>query len=343
MRAYIIRRLLLIVPTILLLTGMVFLMIRLIPGDVLELMMQEMAGTDSAIGTPKVTGAGGYTTEELTMNLLRERLGLDVPIHVQYGRWLGVWPQKDGSFVGIVQGSAGESLWSGRQVRDDIFDRLPVSIELGILAILTSVVMALPIGVVSAIRQDSAVDYIGRSVAIGALSVPAFWIGTMVVLLPAIWWGWAPEIEYIPLAEDPAGNLIQFLLPALIMGAAMSGTTMRITRTMMLEVLRQDYIRTAWAKGLGERTVIIRHALKNALIPVITIIGMSVPLLIGGSVIMEQIFGLPGVGRLFIVALNTRDYPMISGINLAIAVAVLFMNLLVDLAYGWLDPRIQYR
>lgn len=330
------------IPTMVFLTIIVFVLIRFIPGDVLDLMVQEMAGTMGQAGSLTVGEKGGYKVEDLTVQYLREKLGLDVPIHVQYARWLGVWPQKEGGFSGVLQGDFGDSLWTGLPILDDMMARLPISLELGFMAIVIAVLLAIPIGVISAVRQDSAVDYVGRSVAIGALSIPGFWVGTMVVLMPAIWWGWAPEIEYIPFFDDPWGNFLQFILPAVIMGAAMSGTTMRIMRTMMLEVLRQDYIRTAWSKGLRERVVISRHALKNALIPVITIIGMSVPLLVGGSVIMEQIFGLPGVGRLFLDALTTRDYPMISAINLAIAGAILVMNLVVDLTYAWLDPRIQY-
>ena len=183
----------------------------------------------------------------------------------------------------------------------------------------------------------------GRTIAVLAISLPSFWIATMVIVYPAIWWNWSPSMEYIPFLQDPGGNLLQFILPAAIMGMVMSGTTMRMTRTMMLEVLRQDYIRTAWSKGLRERTIVVRHALKNALMPVVTIVGMMVPVLIGGSVILEQIFALPGVGRWVLEAINMRDYPIISGINLVIATVVLACNLLVDMTYAWMDPRIRYR
>jgi len=203
--------------------------------------------------------------------------------------------------------------------------------------------VALPIGIWSAIRQDTWGDYAGRTFAILAISLPGFWLATMVIVYPSIWWGWSPSMEYIPFTKDPMGNFIQFIIPAVILGLVFSGGTMRMIRTMMLEVLRQDYIRTAWSKGLNERTVIMRHALKNALIPVVTIVGAQLPILVGGAVVEEQIFALPGVGRYLIDAINRRDYPIISGVNLIIATVILFSNLLIDLIYAWLDPRIQYQ
>ena len=239
-------------------------------------------------------------------------------------------------------GDLGDGLWSQNPVLPQIVRRFPVSLELGILAIIMSVVIGLPIGVWSAIRQDTAGDYLGRTFAIGMLALPNFWLATLIVVFPAVWWGWSPPVEYIPLAEDPWGNLRQFIIPAFLMGTGMSATTMRMTRTMMLEVLRQDYIRTAWSKGLSGVMVINRHALKNALIPVVTVVGMQMPVLIGGTVIMEQIFVLPGVGRLVIEAVQGRDYTMISGINIFLAAFVLIVNLIVDLSYAFLDPRIRY-
>jgi peptide/nickel transport system permease protein len=211
------------------------------------------------------------------------------------------------------------------------------------MTIIISVLVAIPIGVFSAIRQDSTADYILRSMSILLISVPIFWIGTMIMIYPSIWWGWSPPMEYISFAKDPLGNLGMFILPAMVMGLSSTGASMRMTRTMMLEVQRQDYIRTAWSKGLTERVVVMRHALKNALIPVITIIGMQLPLIVGGSVIVEQIFVLPGIGRLMIEALNQRDYPIVSAIVLIMSTFVVGMNLLVDVTYGWLDPRIHYQ
>ena len=270
---------------------------------------------------------------EIDREAVERRLGLDVPVYVQYGRWLG------GIFL---HGSLGESLMGRGAVEQKIIDRLPVTIELGLLAIVIGLVIALPVGIYSAIRQDTAADYLGRSLAVIGLATPNFWLGIMVMIFPAIWWGWVPPLELVPFTEDPLGNLAVFLIPSLILGTASSAATMRMMRTMMLEVLRQDYIRTAWSKGLRERVVIIRHTLKNALIPVVTLIGLQLPILVGGAVIMENIFNLPGIGRLLVNALNERDYPMVSGVNLFFATGVVLLNLLIDLIYPYLDPRVRY-
>jgi peptide/nickel transport system permease protein len=219
---------------------------------------------------------------------------------------------------------------------------LPVTIQLGVLSIAIGLVIALPVGIYSAIRQDTAADYAGRSIAIIGLATPNFWLALMVMIYPAIWWGWTPPLEWVPFTEDPLGNLGVLIIPSLILGTAMSAGTMRLTRTMMLEVLRQDYIRTAWSKGLKERVVIIRHTIKNALIPIVTLIGLQLPLLVGGSVIIENIFNLPGLGRLFLMALEGRDYPMVSGINLVLSGVVMLNILLIDLIYPYLDPRVRY-
>ncbi len=326
MRAYIIRRLLLVIPTLWLVTVIVFFFIRLVPGDVAEMMVTEQ--TD-------ITG--------LTVETFRAELGLDVPAYIQYGRWVGVVRNKDGEYAGLFQGNLGTSLWSRRPVLEQIIPRLPVSFELGLLALVVSQLIALPVGIYSAVRQDTGGDYIGRTLAITCIAVPSFWLGTLIMVYPSIWWQWSPSMLYIAFFDDPLGNLGMFIIPATILGMGMSGTTMRMTRTMMLEVLRSDYIRTAWAKGLRERVVIVRHALKNALIPVITIVGLNVPFLIGGSIILEDIFNLPGMGRLLIFSLNRRDYTVMSGINLLIASFVLLVNLAVDLTYAYLDPRVHYK
>ena len=230
-----------------------------------------------------------------------------------------------------------------RPSRELLFARLPVTFELGFLALIIAVTIAVPIGVYSAIRQDTAGDYLFRSLSFLMLAVPAFWTGTMVMVLPSIWWGWSPEVKYVPFTENPLQNLKQMLIPAFILGTALSAITMRLTRTQMLEVLRQDYIRTAWAKGLNARTVTVRHALRNALVPVVTLVGLQAPLLIGGAVIVEQIFVIPGMGLLLLDAVNQRDYPIITGVFLIVGVAVMFINLVVDLSYGLLDPRVRYR
>ena len=211
------------------------------------------------------------------------------------------------------------------------------------MAIVIGLLIALPVGIYSAIRQDTAADYLGRTAAVIGLATPNFWLALMVMIYPAIWWGWSPPMEWVPFPEDPLGNLGVLIIPSLILGTAMSASTMRLTRTMMLEVLRQDYIRTAWSKGLSARVVVVRHAARNTLIPVVTLMGMSLPILVGGSVIIENIFNLPGLGRLMVVALNNRDYPVVSGINLFFATAVIAINLMIDLMYPFLDPRVRYK
>ena len=334
MRSYLIRRLLLIIPTLFILTVLVFLAVRFIPGDIVDTMVAEMEAWNAM-------GAA------IDREALERMLGLDVPVHVQYGRWIGVlptpgWPTGEPQFKGLLQGSFGEAL-RGWSIGERLIGRLPVTIELGVLSILIGLVIALPVGIYSAIRQDTATDYAGRTVAVIGLATPNFWLGIMVMLYPALWWGWSPPVELISFKEDPLGNLGMFLIPAVILGTAMAAATMRMTRTMMLEVLRQDYIRTAWSKGLRERVVVMRHTVKNALIPVVTLIGLQLPLLIGGSVILEQIFVLPGIGRMFVDALDQRDYPVVSAINLIFATAVLVINLMIDVIYAFLDPRVRYQ
>ena len=330
MRNYIIRRLLLTVPTLLIVSIVIFLLIRLIPGS----------AVDAIIGTmEQFTG----TKLQVDRAAIEQTLGLDVPMLTQYGRWIGVVPQADGSFRGILQANFGESIWGGKSVLEEIAVRWPVTIELGFLGLIVAQLIALPIGIYSALRQDTWGDYIGRSFAIASIAIPGFWLATLVIIFPSLWWGISPSLTVIPFFEDPIGNLAMFIIPSIVLGMAMAGHTMRMTRTMMLEVLRQDYIRTAWAKGLKERRVILRHALKNALIPVVTIIGLQMPVMIGGTVIIEQIFVLPGMGRLFLRAIFLRDYPIVSGVVFVFGAGMVLTNLIVDLTYGFLDPRVQYK
>jgi peptide/nickel transport system permease protein len=319
-RAYLLRRVLLIIPTLILLTLIVFLSVRFIPGDVVDMIVAEV-------------NTEGVMSYEEAREMIREELGLDTPLPEQYWKWV----------TGVVRGDLGTSMRSDRSVTEEFFSKVPISLELGILSMLIGLLIAVPLGVFSAIRQDSMADYAGRTIAILMLSIPSFWLMTMVIVFPAVWWNWIPPMQYIPLFEDPVQNLVQFGIPAFIMGASFSGSLMRFVRTMMLEVMRQDYIRTAWSKGLSERTVIFRHALRNTLIPMVTIVGMGLPGLIGGSVITEQIFNLPGVGRWLFDAVNQRDYPIISGMNLMSATLVLVCNLVIDITYAWLDPRVKYR
>ena len=320
----------LVFSTLFLVTIIAFLSVRFIPGSLVNLMIADKYRESTGSREEMVAAVKG-------------QLGLDVPIWKQYLRWLGALPQKDGSFSGVLEGDLGKSLWTERIIRDEILQRIPISLELGIIAIITGLLLAFPIGIYSAIRQDVIGDYLGRSFAILCIAIPGFWLATMIFIYPAKWFNWTPAVLYHPITENLWANLGQFIIPGILMGMAMSGTTMRMTRTMMLEVLRQDYIRTAWSKGLRERVVVVRHALKNALIPIVTIIGLQLPVLIGGSVIMEQIFVLPGMGRLMLDALSARDYPIVSGVNLVMATVILLVNLLVDMSYAWLDPRIRYR
>jgi peptide/nickel transport system permease protein len=319
MRAYIVRRLLLIIPTLLLVTIVVFLTVRLVPGSVIDQMLAQRGG--------QATGVA------MDVEAIRHSMGLDQPVHVQYGRW--IWS--------LLHGDLGKSLWTGRSVSEELGERLIVTFELGFLAFIIAQLIALPIGIYSAIRQDTAGDFIGRSFAIICIAVPSFWLGTMVMVFPSIWWNWSPPARYITFFQDPSQNLELFIIPAILLGMSMSGTTMRMLRTTMLEVLRQDYIRTAWSKGLRERVVILRHGLKNALIPVVTVIAGQIPVMIGGAVIIEQIFNLPGMGRLFLDSIMGRDYPYVQGINVFLAVIGMFIILATDLSYAYLDPRIRYR
>jgi len=322
MGAYATRRLIGIPITVILTSMFVFLLVRFIPGSVVDVMVAQIEAS---------AGSGVVVVDRAQ---IEHELGLDRPVYVQYGQWVENI---------VIHGSFGKSLMGGKDITDEIFQRLPITFELGLMSLIIGILISIPIGVFAAIRQDSIPDYILRSISILLIAIPGFWLGTMVMIYPSIWWGWSPPMQLIPFAKDPIGNLGMFLIPSLVLGTSMTGSSMRMTRTMMLEVLRQDYIRTAWAKGLSERVIVIRHALKNALIPVVTIIGMQLPILIGGSVIIENIFQLPGIGRLLLDSLSARDYPIVSGINLILATFVVFANLAVDLTYGLLDPRIHYQ
>ena len=325
MRAYIIRRLLILIPTLFFLSFLVFILTSLIPGDI-------------------VTSIQARIPEELIdREALEKRLGLDRPLLIQYARWLGVMRNVDGSLSGLLQGDLGNSWWRSDSVVSLVSLKWPVTIELGLLGLIVAQLIALPIGIYSAVRQNKIGDYIGRTFAILCISVPGFWLGTLIIVFPAIWWGYMPPLMLIRFADDPIGNLRMFIVPAVVLGMAMSGFTMRMTRTMMLEVLRQDYIRTAWSKGLRELTVVRRHALKNALIPVVTGIGLQVPVLIGGTVIIENIFNLPGMGRMIFDAISQRDEPLIGGVAIIFAAGLVVINLIVDITYRYLDPRIHYR
>jgi len=316
MQRYVMRRIFMAIPVLLLVSFMTFSLIRIVPGDVVLQMI----------------GESGLARDR-DIALIKQQLGLDRPFHEQYVTWMS----------GMLRGDMGLSLWTGKPARDELFRRIPVSAELGALALLIALVIAIPIGIVSATRQDTASDYVGRLIAISGLSMPDFWIATLAITFLAIWFQWMPRIGFVGLFDDPLLNLQQLIIPASIMGFRLSAVTMRMVRSTMLEVLRQDYIRTAWSKGLKERAVIYRHALKNALIPVITIVGTQVERLLAGAIIIETIFVLPGVGRLTLESIQQRDYTQLQGNVMFIAVVMVSVNLIVDISYAWFDPRIRYR
>lgn len=315
MQAYITRRLLALLPTLILVSLIVFFCQRLIPGDVIDLMLSQ---NDLAT--------------DLDRAIIEAALGLDQPIYIQYFSWMG----------DVIQGDLGRSLWQNTPVTQQLAETMPITFELGFLALIVALTVAIPIGIYSAVRQDTAGDYIARSFSLLMLAIPGFWLGTLVMVFPSVWWRWSPELEYVPFFEDPLQNLSLMIVPAILLGLSMSAVTMRMTRTMMLEVMRQDYVRTARAKGLSEVAVILGHALRNGLIPVVTLIGLQVPLLIGGAVIMERIFVVPGMGLLLLEAIAQRDYPVVSGVFVVVGFGVLLINLVVDLSYGWLDPKVRH-
>ena len=242
----------------------------------------------------------------------------------------------------MVRGDFGDSLISRRPVTTELRDRIPVSIELGLLAMLFSVTIALPVGVLSAVKQDTRTDYVARSFSIMLLAVPSFWAGQMAIVFGFQFFGWTPPLQYRQFWDEPLTNLGIMWVPAIILGGILSGSVMRLTRSTMLEVLRQDYVRTARAKGLREHNVLIRHALRNAVLPVVTVIGLQVGITVGGTVILERIFSLPGMGRFLLASLENRDYPVVQAVVLIAAVVVLTANLIVDLSYAIIDPRIRY-
>lgn len=314
MQRYLIERLVLIVPTLFGLTFLVFALVRVIPG-----------GAESAFC------AMGCTEEDA--GRIRQALGLDGPVPVQYWGWL----------TGVARGDLGRSLHTQIPVSQEVRRRLPISLELGTLALLISLSVAIPIGALSAVRPDTLFDYFTRGAAVLLLAVPGFWLATVLIAYGGNWFNWAPPLEYRSLTESPGQHLLMLLLPALILAASSCGSLMRLTRAQMLEVLGQDYVRMARAKGLHGRTIVTRHALRNALIPVVTLVGLQIPVLVSGSVILESIFQIPGMGQYLVGAIGLRDFPVIQGVNLLLAIVVVLTNLIVDISYALLDPRVSYR
>ncbi len=318
MRQYITRRLLLTIPTLIFVSVVIFALMRVVPGDAA---MLRVFGGENAAADPAAYEAA------------RRQLGLDKSYPEQYADWVGRM---------ICCLDFGHSFWTKKPVFEEVIDRFPITLELAVGTLIVALLIALPTGVISAIRQDSGSDYVARMIGVIGLSAPGFWIGTLLIVWPAIWWGYSAPLGYIPPHVDPWANFRQFIFPSIALGASFAATLMRMTRSQMLEVLRQDYIRTAWSKGLRERVVVLRHALRNALIPVVTLVGLDFGYLLGRTVIIETVFTLPGIGTSTIHAIYMRDYPQIQGNVLFIAFAFIMMNLAVDLAYAWVDPRIRY-
>jgi peptide/nickel transport system permease protein len=310
---YILRRIAFAIPTLFLVSIGIFLMVRLLPGDIIDILF-----------------GGDQTASEEVKQQAREQLGLNGSYAEQYWNWIS----------GVMQGDFGFSLRNSEPVSNIVFDALTVTLELVILALLIATLIGVPLGVLSAVKRDTGWDVGARIGGLVGLSVPSFWLATLLLLLTSRLFGWVPPLVYISPFEDPIGNLSQFILPAISISVFTMAIVMRMVRATMLEVLGQDYVRTARAKGVGRRTVISRHALRNALIPVVTIIGFEIGVLIGGAAIIETIFGLPGVGYVLLQAIFGRDYPVIQAMTLLIAFTFIFANLLVDLLYGVLDPRI---
>ena len=311
------KRIALIIPTVLLVSIIVFTVMRLLPGDPALVILSE--------------GDASFTQEELED--LRRQLGTDRPIVVQYVDWIG----------GLVQGDLGTSIWrSGQPVTKLVGDRVFRTLELAVLAILIAVIFAVPLGVISAIKPDSVIDYFSRVIALVGISIPTFFAGLLVVLVLSRGFGWLPPLGYEDLWDNPWKNLQQMFLPALALGFYDMAFIARVTRSSMMEIIREDYMRTARAKGLGERIVLVRHGLKNAVLPILTISGWQFGRLFGGTVIIESIFKVPGIGTLLIETVFQRDFPTIQAIIIVIAVSIVIINLLVDLLYGLLDPRIRY-
>jgi peptide/nickel transport system permease protein len=314
MRRYVAGRLLFMIPTLVGVAILTFVIMRAVPGDIVAL---------KYVGSP---------VPQSVIDEERHQLGLDKPMWVQFTDWMGE----------IARFDLGTSLWTGHPVVDEIVVRFPLSLELAIIATLLAVVIAIPLGVLAAVRQDSWVDYAIRIFSIGGLAMPSFWIGLLMVLATITFFGWAPPLVFTAITEDPIANLSQMILPALSVGYRYSAVSMRMTRSTVLEVLREDYVRTARAKGVRESLVVMRHALRNALLPVITVVSLEFAFLIGGLVVTEQVFNLNGIGKLLVDAVAHRDYTLIQALVLLLAAVFVLINFVVDMVYVVLDPRIRY-
>ena len=314
MGKYIIKRVLLLIPTLLIVTIVTFALMRLMPGSAVDLILNKYQ-------------AMGFTVDRQDVVV---QLGMDKPAIQQYFIWLG----------DLLRGDMGDSLFQNQSVASLIAEKLPITLELALFTMIIINVISIPAGVITAARQDSLGDYIVRIISIILMAMPLFWIGTLVLIYPAKWWGYAPTITYVSIFKNFAENMKMFLVPSILGALVQVGMQMRMVRTSVLDVMRQDYVRTAWSKGITEHDVLYGHALRNSLIPVITIIGGSVAGLVGGSVILENLFNIPGLGSCMVTALNNYDYPLVQGCVVVLAAIVMIVNLVVDVAYKWCDPRV---
>ena len=314
---YIVRRILLMIPTLLGVAMVIFFLMRIVPGDIVEL---------------KYVGQGAMISQE-TLQKERQLLGLDRPLWVQFGSW--IW--------GLMRGDFGVSMWTGRPIAHEIAIRFELSLELSVMAMVLAVMLGIPLGMLSALRQDTWVDYTLRIFSIAGLAMPSFWLGIVIILVLLIFFNWLPPMEFTSFLKDPGANLAQLIWPALAVGYRYSAMIMRMTRSTMLDVLREDYIRTARAKGLFEKVILIRHALKNALLPVMSVIGLELAFLMGGLVVTEQVFNLNGLGLLLVQSIDRRDYMMTQSLVLLVAFFFIAMNFVLDILFAWLDPRVRFK
>lgn len=315
MSKYIAKRLLLLIPTIFFVCVIVFSLLRMLPGDAVDAL------------TYKIQSSGTYDVDRSEVEAL---LGMDKPAVVQFFIW----------FWNAIRGDLGNCIFQNESVLSAIGRQLPVSLELGIMTLILSNLISIPLGLYCAARQDTISDYSIRVISLILTSIPMFWLATLTLIYPAIWWNYSPPAKYVSLFADPWQNLKMFFLPALLGAIAQAGMQLRTVRTVMLDTMRTDYVRTAWAKGAREKTIMVRHAFRNAMIPVITLIGGSVSMLIGGSVILETIFNIPGIGQQVITAVGNRDYPLVQGCVLVFSLFTMMINLIVDISYKWIDPRV---
>ncbi len=316
MGKYVIKRILLLIPTIFIVCAIVFALMRMMPGDAADIIAVRMRNAGKTIEVEQV----------------RELMGLNVPPVQQFFIWFG----------GAITGNLGDSFFQSDSVSNIIWRQLPVSLELGIISLVLANVISIPLGLFCAAKQDSIADYLLRVLAVIFMSVPMFWLATLVLFYPAKWWGYAPEVQYYSLLQDPIRNLSMFIVPGVLGALGQIGTQLRITRTMVLDTLRQDYIRTAYAKGVKQKDVLFKHAFRNAMIPVITIVGGSIGALVGGNVILENIFNIPGIGQQLVTSLGYRDFPVVEGCVLIMSLFVMIVNVIIDLCYKWIDPRVTF-